>query len=117
MQEYTIPNEDREVSFIGQLLGTASSFRPSKDRWFELSIYKTEGGNYVIAGAGKTTVSGEDDRCWVKISETAVGAVEALHQYDDDGVRYLTHVARTALEESCLLDEALCAEFKLQRVR
>lgn len=117
MTTFTLPDGDNEVTFFGERLATASSHHPGKPRWFEVTIYRTETGKYVIAGAGKSAVAGETDRCWVKVSETASGAVEALHQYDDDGVRYLTNVSREALNSACAADDELCQEYRLQRIK
>lgn len=117
MIEYTLPDGDKTVTFVGEELGAADSRAPGKDRWFELHLYRTEGGNYVVAGAGRTKVRGEDDRCWVKVSESAIGAVESLHQVDDDDVRYLTRVAREALDRACQVDDELCQAYRLQRIR
>lgn len=117
MTQHDLLDGDKRVRFTGLELASQSSFAQGKPRWFELKIYRTEAGSYVISGAGRTTVPGEKDRCWVKVAGTAAGAVEALHQYDDDDVRYLTRVAQDALTQACELDDELCAEYQVQHIR
>lgn len=103
----SVNDGDREIRFEGELLGASSSHRPGKPRWIEISIFKTNGGKYIVAGIGRTTLDGEDERNWAHVSETPRGCLESLHLYDSDGVRYLTRTAKVALAAACSLDEQL----------
>lgn len=53
---YTVSDQGRRLDFEGKRLGSGSSFSDSKARWFEVEIYKTIGGNYVVAGVGRSRV-------------------------------------------------------------
>ena len=110
---------DREIRFTGTTLGHASSYPgrdPNKVRWIELSVYKTKGGNYVVAGVGRTNVPGERERRWAHVCEEPEGAIEALHLYDRDGVKYLTRTAREALAQACAQDAALRDAFMVTHI-
>src|SRR4051794_28044646 len=82
--------DGREIRFRGELIGGATSHRPGKERWIEMSVHRTEGGNFIVSGVGRTTIPGEVERFWAHVCEEPEGVVEALHLYDRDGVRYLT---------------------------
>lgn len=53
---YTVNDRGRQLDFDGERLGSGSSYSGNKPRWFEVSIYKTTGGNYVVAGVGRSRV-------------------------------------------------------------
>ena len=56
MDVYTVKDRGRPIDFEGSLLGSGSSYSQGKPRWFEVSIYKTAGGKYVVAGIGRSRV-------------------------------------------------------------
>lgn len=104
---FTVYDDDRQFQFSGTLLGHASSGRAGKSRWIEISLHKTNGGKYIVSGIGRTTIKNETERRWAHVSDTPQGAIECLHLFDSDGVRYLTRTAKIALAEACSLDERL----------
>ena len=53
---YTVKDRGRRLDFEGELLGSGTSYTEHKPRWFEVDIYKTVGGKYVVAGAGRSRV-------------------------------------------------------------
>ena len=106
----------RELHFTGALLSQSSSFRPSKDRWVEFEIYRTDSGKFVIARVGRTIVDGENDRYWARVSDTAEGVIETLYLEDADGVRYLTNVTQRLLEEAARNDEDIKRAFLVEFV-
>ena len=53
---YTVRDRGRQLDFEGALLGAGTSYSDAKPRWFEVSIYKTAGGKYVVAGIGRSRV-------------------------------------------------------------
>lgn len=113
---FTVRDGARQLSFEGTLLGTASSRRDDKERWIEITIYRTGSGRYIVAGVGRTVVVGENDRCWAHVSDTAEGVVESLYMYDGDGVRYLTKVARVALINAGTLDPTLKQAYDVEMI-
>ena len=133
-QKFTVQDHERSFAFAGVLLGHASSETPSRKRWSEMSIYRTEAGTYIIAGVGQTRVKkgdvvwdddegrdviaevDETPRAWAHICESAEGAIQRLYLYDNDNVRYMTRVARYALEEAIKHDQALKDAFLIEEV-
>lgn len=116
MMRHVVPAGDRDVAFNGELLGRATSEQPGKRRWAEVTLYRTEAGSYVVAGVGRTTVPGEDDRHWAHVSETPQGAIEQLHMYDNDDVRYMPNVSKRALAEAMDRDERLRDAYATEEV-
>lgn len=116
MQTFTVKRDgDVSLVFDGLLLGSASSRRPDADRWFEVKIFKTTGGTYVVAGAGRSALPGERDRCWAVTCAEPLEVVRALTRRDEDGVEFITRTASDALEQSSRVDEAVRDAF-LKRV-
>jgi hypothetical protein len=111
-----IAEDGREIRFHGDRLGYASSHWAGKNRWIEMSIYKTRGGKYVIAGVGCTNVPGEVQRNWAHVCEDPEGAIESLYLYDEDGVRYMTRTAREALTQACAQDPALRDAYMVETI-
>lgn len=53
-QIFTVYDHGQELIFAGELLGSGTSYTDWKARWFEITIYRTEGGKYVAFGAGRS---------------------------------------------------------------
>lgn len=115
-RRFTLHDGEREVQFTGVLLGEASSFRRGKSRWSEIKIFRTRGGNYIVAGVGRSTVPNESDRFWTQVCERPHGVIEKLHMLDEDGARYIPHTSREALEQSTLNDEELRSAYRVEVV-
>jgi hypothetical protein len=112
MQEFVVEARDRKIQFVGEVIGSATTHAPSKERWAEVQIFRTEGGSYVVAGVGRSTISGETDRRWAHSSGTPDGVIEALYLYDDDDVRYLPHVNKRALQQAAKNDRPISEAFE-----
>lgn len=110
-QQFTVHDREREFSFEGELIGHASSAASGKKNWIELSIYRTTSNRYIVAGVGKTSVPGQQDRPWAHVCETAAGVVEACYLVDEKEIRYLTLVNRRALTAAALEDEDIMRAF------
>jgi hypothetical protein len=124
-ERHTVHDHGRELVFSGVLLGYATSESVNKRRWTEMSIFRTDAGQYIVSGVGTSLVkkgewivdrftnekvqSPEDEipRAWTHLCENAEGVIVALHLRDHDGIRYMTNVARAALESAILHDDAL----------
>lgn len=112
LETYTLKRDgDCNLLFDGRLLGEATSRHHEQDRWFEARIFKTEGGTYVVGGAGKSVVPGETDRCWAVECASGAEVVAALQRVDDDEVRYLTRTARDALTAAADEDDGIREAF------
>jgi hypothetical protein len=53
---YEVKDGARTLKFEGQLLGQSSSYRRGSDRWIEFALYKTRGGEYILARVGVSLV-------------------------------------------------------------
>jgi hypothetical protein len=54
MDTYRVYDNDEPLEFTGVLLGEGSTETETSDRWTEVLIYKTEGGNYIINRVGRS---------------------------------------------------------------
>jgi len=62
MREFTIHrSSDVPLIFEGDILATASTHAPSKQRWTECTLYVTSKGGYVSHSVGRSNVSHEID--------------------------------------------------------
>jgi hypothetical protein len=104
MESYEVRDRDRVIHFRGELLAATSSQETGKQRWIELALYRTEAGNFVVQGIGRSLREGESDRCWAQVSDEAAGVVERLTLYDDNGVRYMPWVNERLLRTAATLD-------------
>lgn len=61
-------------------------------------------------------VAPEQPRFWAQVSETPAGVVSSLYKFDDEGTRYLTHVAKRLLADAARQDAAIRAIFLREHV-
>lgn len=61
-------------------------------------------------------VAPEQPRYWAQVSETPSGVVSSLYKYDEDGTRYLTHVAKRLLADAASQDEHIRSIFFREHV-
>lgn len=133
-QKYTVVDNTRSIVFTGILLGHASSAEEKKTRWTEMTIYLTDAGQYIVAGVGQSTVKkgdwirdqhtgrsvqaqeDETPRAWFHICANAEGAISVLRLKDSDGVRYMTNVAKAALEAAIVQDQTLANAFLVEEI-
>lgn len=82
-----LPIEDHQILdraekpfvFRGRTLGSGSSERSDKDRWFEVFIYRDERtSSYVLWTIGRTRRRGENQRYRIVITPSAYEVVERL---------------------------------------
>jgi hypothetical protein len=60
-QRFNLKDGQKNITFMGWLLGSASSETPDSVRWTELSLYKTVAGAYVLEKVGRSDVFHSDD--------------------------------------------------------
>jgi len=107
MTTHLVPRDgDIDLELNGERLAFSSSAERGKPRWFELTIYRSGSGRWVVAGAGRTTMPDEVDRFWARVCTSPAEVLEALYRRGEGG-RYLTHTAREALEDAAERDVAL----------
>src|SRR5690606_14235668 len=107
MTTHSVHDGDRVLQFVGEELGRASSETPAKQRWAEITIFRTQGGKYIVAGCGRTVVRGETDRRWAQVFDDPADVVRRLYMVDDAGEQYLPHVSKDALDAARARDEGL----------
>jgi hypothetical protein len=103
----TVWNREQEIRFEGELLASGSSWREGKDRWYEVELWSTIDGRYVIHKIGVSDVPDEDDRHSAIVADQPEGVVAALYSRRGSGDYHLPLTAKLALEEAAKKDEAL----------
>jgi hypothetical protein len=58
----------------------------------------------------------EKYRYWAQVSEEPGPVIEALYKFDAAGARYLTHVARSLLEDASKADVGLDRMYKVEHI-
>lgn len=86
MESYTLKRTgDRPLNFTAEKLAEASTQQhqgPCENRYWELELYRTEGGQYVISVGYRTRWQGEHDTDTAIKVAAADGLVAALDEYD-----------------------------------
>ena len=116
MPEHSVADRDRTLEFDGVLLAHESSAKPGKARWFEVWIYRTGGGRWIVAGAGMSTVGGEDDRRWAQVCDEPTAVIERLRLYDEDGGAYVPRTSLDALRKAAQLDQQIKEAYEVESV-
>ncbi len=96
-QRWAVRDGARKIEFTGVLLAETSSATPRKNRWSELRVYRTDGGNYIVERNGRTRNKGERDYLHAYVCETAAAVVETLYTKDREGAWYFTRMADCVL--------------------
>ena len=71
--EFIDTKSDRTYRFDGELLAHASSHRPGRARWSEISLFKTRGGEYILVKAGRSLVFHAKRSCAGPFAKSAKG--------------------------------------------
>ena len=85
MQTYTLSRTGhRPLTFTGEKLAEADNYNPTRnlDRYFELAVYRTRSGRYVVSIALRAECRGEGDIMTVVYSEDPAEIERALRDYD-----------------------------------
>lgn len=111
LEEYVLEDKVGEQVIRARKLGESSSFRPKKVRWFEITIYKTEDGEYVLHTRGCTDVPGE--QTWYRVVRTTSSyAVIELLTVDHRGESYIPRDSLFALAKAAQWDDELRARYE-----
>ena len=82
MSTFTLPRTgDRPLQFDGELIAETDSRQqqgPCQNRWYELALYRTDGGKHVVAIGYRTQWQGELHRDEAHVEDALAGAVEVL---------------------------------------
>lgn len=100
MEEHIVLRDgDKPLKFTGEIVGFASSWA-GRPRWFEVEIYRTDSGKFVVHGAGMSDIENEADWHWAVICSSGEEVVEALYRTNKEGMRYLPRTSQDALAEA-----------------
>jgi hypothetical protein len=69
-----------------------------------------------LPGGDLPIVFPEKDRTWAQVSDDVEPVLDALYKYDQNGARYLTHVAQRLLEEASELDEQIDRIYRVEMI-
>lgn len=58
----------------------------------------------------------EKDRTWAQVSDDAGPVLDALYKYDQNGARYLTHVAQRLLEQAAEDDAQIDRVYRVEMI-
>lgn len=86
-----------------KLLGWGSSNRPDKTRWFEVAIYRTVEGEYVVHTMGKSIVRDEQTRARIIRTSSPYEIVEVL-TVTHRGDTYVPNASTRALAQAAAHD-------------
>lgn len=112
MEEIILERDgDVPLHFNGVNIGSATSYADHKDRWFEIDIWKTDTGKYVVSGVGVSTVEGESDRVWAVVCNHPSEVVTALYRRNAEGQMYIPKTSQWALESAIESDPAIAAVY------
>jgi len=62
-------------------------------------LFRLASGGYVVAGVGRSAVSGESDRPWVRMAANPEAVIRAI-EYDRHGVTQLSYTCKLLLDEA-----------------
>lgn len=102
---------DMPLRFTGTQIASASSHEPGKDRWTELTLYRTTTGRYVLHEEGLSDVDGEEDRSTGYAADDAATLIAGLYKVNARGKRYLTRTALTLIEDAAGVDDGVRGAF------
>lgn len=98
MTEFRLERDnDVPLVFNGTILARSSSGQLGRERWTELTLYRTESDKYVVSIVGRSIHEDEFDRYTVRVVKTPQEVRKALHRKGDHG-KYLTYVALDLLD-------------------
>lgn len=70
MSEHTIRRDgDLPLQFTGELVSEASSRERDAQRWYDLALYRTDGGRWVVGIVYRTRWQGEQDYYAAHVSD------------------------------------------------
>lgn len=58
----------------------------------------------------------EKERTWAQVSDDPEPVLDALYKYDQNGARYLTHVAQRLLEQASEIDEHIDRVYRVEMI-
>jgi hypothetical protein len=69
-----------------------------------------------LPGRDLPLVFPEKDRTWAQVSDDPEPVLDALYKQDQNGARYLTHVAQRLLEEAAGVDDQIDRVYRIEMI-
>lgn len=104
---HVLKDRERDITFDGAMIATASSEDNGKDRWSEMSLYLIDDGRYVVHGVGRSRVPGEVDRYWACVCNTPAAVIQALTRTSAKDQSYMPTLNIQLLRRGSQIDNAL----------
>jgi hypothetical protein len=112
IRDFDLPLRDgTRHSFSGMLLGSGSSARSDKSRWFEVAIYIGVDGTFILHTAGLSTVADEKPRYRLVVTQSAFEVVDRLIVHHDDKI-YIPSQSMRALAAAAQWNDDLLEAFR-----
>lgn len=108
--EHRLIDKEGEFVVTARQLASASSWKPRKLRWFEVALYKTGDGRYVVHTVGRSTVAGDITRARVVLTPSAFEVIELLTVHNR-GETYIPQDSIRALAQAAQWDDDLKARY------
>lgn len=96
--------DDEVVYFTGRRLGAGSSANDAKDRWFEVDLFRTAEGEFVVWTRGCSRIAGEETKRRVIRTTSAFEVVELL-TVNHHGKTYIPRASARALAQAAQWDD------------
>jgi hypothetical protein len=111
LQEYCLRDRDGDICIFAQLLGASSSWREHKSRWFEVAIYKTSDGEYIVYTKGMTNVPKEITKLRVVRTRSSFEVLQVLEVGRRDEPPYIPRDSMRALAQAAQWDDDLMERY------
>lgn len=94
--------------FHGRILAESSSRRPGKDRWTDLELYRTVGGNYITVIIGNSTRPSDEI---IRSAHRHADATAAVRSFCARDAGRMSLPAINLLDNAAGMDEAIAAAY------
>ncbi len=117
MKQYTVERDgQKNLTFTGEIIADASGRHYAgreQNRWTELTLYKTQGGKFVLQREYFTQWQGEEGSDHAEVCDTPQVVYDALvgngYNDDDNGNPELGRLDKILLKEAAEKDPAFAA--------
>lgn len=115
LQDVTLVDHGQSLSVRARCLGRSTSKRAHKTRWFEVEIYKTDDGEYLVQTRGMTVIPGEITKTRVVRTRSSFEVVQVLEVGRHNETPYLPRDSLRALAQAAQWDDDLMERYLDER--
>jgi hypothetical protein len=107
-EDYELQTREGDVVRVAaQLLGHGSSYFEGKTRWFEVFIYRTRDGRYLVHRLGQTSEPGETVRFQLERTSSAFEVVELLTSRTHSNEVHIPRPSVRAIAQAAAFDDKI----------